>query len=121
MQRNGFYAAMKTDEGVQAIYIDEGSLRAQQERAAFERQGQETKLRRRKERAALTREKRGAVRVLKQALKLLGMEAVLYFGLNGGLVDPDFAVPVLVAFQTLLCFRIGRWFGRQDCKEKRGN
>ena len=24
MQKNGFYAAMKTDEGVQAIYIDEG-------------------------------------------------------------------------------------------------
>lgn len=34
MQNNGFYAAMKTDEGVQAIYIDEGSFRAQQERAA---------------------------------------------------------------------------------------
>lgn len=32
MQNNGFYAAMKTDEGVRAIYIDEGSLRAQQER-----------------------------------------------------------------------------------------
>lgn len=32
MQKNGFYAAMKTDEGVQAIYIDEGALRARQER-----------------------------------------------------------------------------------------
>ena len=36
MQNNGFYAAMKTDEGVQAIYIDEGSFRAQQRKAAAE-------------------------------------------------------------------------------------
>lgn len=34
MQSNGFYAATKTDEGVQAIYFDEGSFRTQQKRAA---------------------------------------------------------------------------------------
>ena len=73
MQNNGFYAAMKTDEGVQAIYIDEGSFRAQQERAAAEQHRKEVKAERRKQIAAMTREQRATIRVLKQELKLIGM------------------------------------------------
>lgn len=118
MQGNGFYAAIKTDDGVQAIYIDEGSFRAQQERAAAEQRHKEMKAEQRKEIAAMTREQRTTIRVLKQELKLFGMGAILYWGFCMGLVDLAFMIPVLVAFQTVICFRAGRWYGRRDRTSK---
>lgn len=118
MQNNGFYAAMKTDDGVRAIYIDERSFRAQQERAAAEQHRKEVKAERRKQIAAMTREQRATIRVLKQELKLIGMGAILYWGYTAGLVALTFMVPVLVAFQTVICFRAGRWFGRRDRTSK---
>lgn len=118
MQKNGFYAAMKTDEGVQAIYIDEESFRAQQERAAAEQHRKEVKAERRKQVAAMTREQRATIKVLKQELKLIGMGAVLYWGYTADLVALAFMVPVLVAFQTVICFRAGRWYGRRDRMSK---
>ena len=118
MQKNGFYAAMKTDEGVQAIYIDEESFRAQQERAAAEQHRKEVKAERRKQVAAMTREQRDTIKVLKQELKLIGMGAVLYWGYTADLVALAFMVPVLVAFQTVICFRAGRWYGRRDRTSK---
>ena len=114
MQGNGFYAAMKTNEGVQAIYIDEGSFRAQQRKAAAERHRKEAKAERRASVAARNSEQRAAIRVLKQELKLIGMGAILYWGYTAGLVALAFMVPVLVAFQTVICFRAGRWYGRRD-------
>ena len=118
MQGNGFYAAMKTDEGVQAIYIDEGSFRAQQRKAAAEQHRKEVKNERRKQIAAMTREQRATIRVLKQELKLIGMGAILYWGYTADLVALAFMVPVLVAFQTVICFRAGRWYGRRDRTSK---
>lgn len=118
MQNNGFYAAMKTDEGVQAIYIDEESFRIQQERAAAQQHRKTVQDEQRKHLAALSREKRGTIRVLKQELKLIGMGAVLYWGYTAGLVALAFMVPVLVAFQTVICFRAGRWYGRRDRTSK---
>ena len=118
MQGNGFYAAMKTDECVQAIYIDEETFRAQQERAAAEQRRKEVKAERRKQIAAMTREQRATIRVLKQELKLIGMGAVLYWGYTADLVALAFMVPVLVAFQTVICFRAGRWYGRRDRMSK---
>lgn len=118
MQGNGFYAAMKTDEGVQAIYIDEGSFRAQQRKAAAEQHRKEVKAERRKQIAAMTREQRATIRVLKQELKLIGMGAILYWGYTADLVALAFMVPVLVAFQTVICFRAGRWYGRRDRTSK---
>lgn len=118
MQKNGFYAAMKTDEGVQAIYIDEGSFRDQQRKAAAEQHRKEVKAERRKQVAARNNEQRATIRVLKQELKLIGMGAVLYWGFSAGLVELAFAVPVLVGFQTVICFRAGRWYGRRDRTSK---
>lgn len=118
MQGNGFYAAMKTDEGVQAIYIDEGSFRAQQRKAAAEQHRKEIKAERRASVAAMTREQRATIRVLKQELKLIGMGAILYWGYTADLVALAFMVPVLVAFQTVICFRAGRWYGRRDRTSK---
>ena len=118
MQRNGFYAAMKTDEGVQAIYIDEGSFRAQQRKAAAEQHWKKVKAERRKKIDAVAQEHRDSIRVLKQELELLGMGLVLYLGYCAELVELAFMVPVLVAFQTVICFRAGRWFGRRDRTSK---
>lgn len=118
MNGNGFYAAMKTDEGVQAVYIDEGSFRAQQERMAAEQQRKLEKTAQRKRIAAKNSEQRATIRVLKQELKLIGMGAVLYWGFSAGLVELAFAVPVLICFQTVICFRAGRWFGRRDRSAK---
>ena len=118
MQYNGFYAAMKTDNGVRAIYIDEASFRAQQEHAAANQRRKEEEKEQRKKAAAMTREQRATIRVLKQELKLIGMVAVLYWGYCAGLVDLAFAVPALVAFQTVICFRAGRWFGNRERKSK---
>jgi hypothetical protein len=118
MQSNGFYAAMKTDYGVQALYIDEDTFRAQQEEAADKQRRCEEKRKQHKQAAAMFREKRATIEVLKQELKLIGMGAILYWGYCADLVDVAFAVPVLVAFQTLICFRAGRWFGRRERKSK---
>lgn len=114
MQGNGFYAAMKTNEGVQAIYIDEGSFRAQQERMAAEQKQKLEKTAQRKWIAAKNSEQRATIRVLKQEMKLIGMGAILYWGYTADLVALAFMVPVLVAFQTVICFRAGRWYGRRD-------
>lgn len=118
MNGNGFYAAMKTDEGVQAVYIDEGSFRAQQERMAAEQQRKLEKTAQRKRIATKNSEQRATIRVLKQELKLIGMGAVLYWGFSADLVALAFMVPVLVAFQTVICFRAGRWYGRRDRTSK---
>lgn len=118
MQSNGFYAAMKTDYGVQAIYIDEDTFRAQMEEAADNQRRREEKKQQRRQAATAFRQKRATIKVLKQELKLIGMGAILYWGYCANLVDVAFAVPVLVAFQTLICFRAGRWFGRRERKAK---
>lgn len=118
MNRNGFYAAMKTNEGIQAIYIDEASFRAQQECAAANQRLKEEKKEQRKKAAAMTREQRATIRVMQQELKLIGMAAVLYWGFCADLVDLAFAVPALVVLQTLICFHAGHWFGRRERKTK---
>lgn len=118
MHGNGLYAAMKTDEGVQAIYIDEGSFRAQQRKAAAERHRKKAKIEERRQGMLQEHERQATVRVLIQELKLLGMGLVLYLGYCAELVELAFMVPVLVAFQTVICFRAGRWYGRRDRTSK---
>ena len=48
----------------------------------------------------------------------IGMGAILYWGYTADLVALAFMVPVLVAFQTVICFRAGRWYGRRDRTSK---
>lgn len=114
MQNNGFYAAMKTNEGVQAVYIDEGTFQAQQAQVAEDRRRRAWKAKRKKVLAAQNSERRAAICVLKQELKLVGMGLVLYWGFCAGLVELTFMVPVLTCFQTVVCFRAGRWFGNRE-------
>lgn len=117
MQNNGFYAAMKTDEGVQGIYIDEELFQAQQERFAAEQRRRAAKAERHDRLAATSRAQRDTIRVLKRELKLIGMGTILYWGYTTGLVALGFLVPVLIVFQSMICFRAGRWRGHRD----RGN
>lgn len=112
MQNNGFYACMKTDTGVQAVYIDEETFRTQQERAFEVRQQKKRVKEQKKEKAAISKMQKATYHLLKQELKLLGMGAILYFGYAKGLVALSFLVPVLVSFQTVICFRAGKWYGR---------
>lgn len=118
MSNNGFYAAMKTDTGVQTVYIDEETLRAQRAQAAEAQRRRKMKAAQRKKIAAMNKEQQAAVQVIKQELKLIGMGAVLYWGYTMELVAPVFMVPVLIAFQTVICFRAGRWFGHRDQTKK---
>lgn len=118
MTKNGFYGAVKTDDGIRAIYIDEGSLRAQQRREALTKRRRAEKAARRKDAAAKDKAQRFTMRVVKQELKLMGMGAVLCWGYGAGLVDPAFALPVLMAFQAVICFRAGRWYARQEHTQK---
>lgn len=110
MQKNGFYAAMKTDEGIQAVYIDEEACRARQVQAARESQARHRRVAQRRAIAAAARQNRATLRVVKQELKLLGMGAVLYLGYTAGLVELAFLAPVLAAFQAVICWRAGRWY-----------
>lgn len=118
MQHNGFYAAMKTDKGVQTLYIDEEAFRAQQKQAAADQRRKEEAVKIRRENAAINRERKATIQLIEQELKLIGMGAILYWGYTADLVALAFMVPVLVAFQTLICFRAGRWFGRRECRTK---
>ena len=116
MYQNGFYAAMKTDEGLQAVYIDEGTIHARQRQEAQRERKKQALTQRKRKLIAEARKHRAGIRVLKQELKLLGMGGVLYWGFCAGLVEMAFAVPVLLSFQTVICFRAGRWFGNRETK-----
>lgn len=117
MQRNGFYAAVKTDDGVQAVYIDENIYRIQQEQAAAQKRKKARKAQRQKRIECETRHRNETVHVLKQELKLLGAGAILWLGYSAGLVELAFALPVLIAFQTVICFRAGKWVGKHGSKK----
>ena len=118
MHRNGFYAAMKTDESVQAVYIDEGMFREAMARTEARKKAARQKARRKKADAAANREKRQTMQMLGRELKALAAAAVVYWGLTAGLVHLAFAVPVLIAAQTVVCFRAGSWYGRRQSKAK---
>lgn len=116
--KNGVYAAMKTDDGVQAVYFDEQAFLAEMEQMASERQERKEKAQRRKVAAKEDRQRRETIRLVKQELKLLAAGLVLYWGFCAGLVELAFAAPVLIGFQTVICFRAGRWFGRRERNRK---
>lgn len=116
MHQNGFYAAMKTDTGVQAVFIDEETLYRHRQKEAQRQQRKAANAEHKRKIAAAARKHKAGIRVLKQELKLIGMGAVLYWGFCAGLVELTFMVPVLLGFQTVICFRAGRWFGRRETK-----
>jgi len=123
--KNGLYAARKTDDGVQAVFIDEELLEhrmlnqraaenaAQRERA--EMAERERLLEQKKQADASQRAwERVRRRFIKRELKLLGIAAVVLLGRKMGLVELGFALPVLTAIQIVVCFRAGKFVGKTN-------
>lgn len=123
MNGNGVYTAVKTNNGVSAIYIEEEVLelgrlnrKTEQHRAESARRAADAdraeKERKHKLAQAAERRQRATIRLIKQELKVLAASVVVGLSMNAGLVAAAFAIPVLVCCQTVICFRAGRHFGK---------
>ncbi len=116
---NGIYAARAMDGRIDGVYID-------QERIEMERQNKRVRARcqsevRREEEAKaeavrraaiMERRKRQAWRFVRKQGKLLAAALAVFAGQQMGYVAWEFAAPVLVGIQTVICFRAGRYFGQ---------
>lgn len=116
--RNGFYAAVKTDECIQAVYIDEPMFRAAQAQAEEKKRAARIRARRRKEAAVSNRKKRGTIRTVKQVAGSAAAAALIVWWSAAGLIDPVLGVPLVLGLHSLACFRAGRWAGRRENKTK---
>lgn len=114
---NGFYAAMKTDESVQTVYIDEVMFRATLAQAEARKRAARQKARRRKADAAANREKRRTIRTVKQELGTIATAVLVAWGGSAGLIDPVLWVPLVLGLHSLICVRAGRWMGRNSGKK----
>ena len=127
MNRNGLYKAIKTNDGVAAVYIEEevlelGKLNAitEQRRKANSRQiainDQIRKDRKNEQIKKQKRWEREVTHLLKQELKVLAGAVAVYIALELGLVAAVLAVPVLITCQTVIAFRAGKYFGKYPVK-----
>lgn len=116
--KNDTYGKENPAKSVQAAGTEEGMYRKDMDRFRALMRAARQKLRRRKTDAAASREKRYTTWVLCQELKAMTAAAVVYWGCTAGLIDKAFAVPVLIAAQTVVCFRAGYWCGRRQSKAK---
>ncbi len=119
--KNGIYAARKSGERIDSIFIDE-------ERLEIERQNRRVEARRREQAQAAANEcdsiqaeqerqnkkRRQAWRYIKQQGKLLALAAVVFAGQKTGYVALEFAAPSLAAIFALMCFRAGCYFGKKS-------
>ncbi len=127
IMENGIYAARAMDGRIDGVYID-------QERIEMERQNKRVRARRQSEvrreeearaeavrRAAIMeRRKRQAWRFVRKQGKLLAAALIIFAGHQLGYGAWEFAAPVLVGIQTVICFRAGRYFGQKPHKEMGG-
>lgn len=120
---NGVYTAIKTNDGVHAVYIEEEILelgrlnritdqrRAENEqRVATAARVQKEKMRKLAQEAE--RRRRATIRLIKQEAKVLAGSVIVGLAWKAGLVAAAFAVPVLIAWQTVIFFRAGKYFGK---------
>ncbi len=108
---NGFFAAVKTGDGVRAVYIDEEAMRREQQREeARRRQSRQDKLRRQQLRSE-DRYILAAQRMLKAQARLITAGVVLYAGYSFGQVSAGFLLGALALLLAEISFRAGRWFG----------
>lgn len=123
MNGNGVYTAVKTRDGVATIFIEEEVLelgrlnrKAEQRREESARRADDAdraeKERMHKLAQAAERRQRATIRLIKQELKVLAASVIVVLSMKVGLVAAAFAIPVLVACQTVICFRAGRYFGK---------
>lgn len=131
---NGLFAAVKTDDTVHAVFIDQENLefaqlnkivkanclkhqREQAEQmAAAEKEWTEQKAEAEKawraEEARKRKFRRMVGAAVKQELALTAAMAVVYYGFYVGLVSVFFAIPVLAVLLAVACFKAGSFFTR---------
>lgn len=127
---NGLYAAVKTNDTVHAVFIDQESLdfcklnrkteQRNYEKACYEadvarKQAEEARMQKdieQKQEKAIMRWERETIRLIKQELKVLAASAVVAMSLYAGLVAAAFAIPILIGCQIVICFRAGKYFGK---------
>lgn len=123
MNGNGVYTAVKTNNGVSAIYIEEEVLelgrlnrKTEQHRAESARRAADADRAQKEEKRRLAKEverrHRATIHLIKQELKVLAASVIVALSMKAGLVAAAFAIPVLVVCQTVICFRAGRYFGK---------
>lgn len=120
---NGIYIARKTANGSRAVFVDEETIelaelsrhmeqnREKKDAAERAEQARRAGIARQAE-AEDRRRRRAWRRLVKQELTLLAAGGVVALGWWLGLVELAFAVPVLLFCQTLICFRAGKYVGR---------
>lgn len=123
MSRNGMYTAIKTNEGVEAVYIEEevlelgklNAITAQRRKANSQRIAINDQIRKDRKNEQIKkqqRQEREITHLLKQELKVFAGAVAVYIALELDLVAAVLAVPVLIACQTVLAFRAGKYFGK---------
>lgn len=120
---NGLYAAVKTNDTVHAVFIDQENLefgqlnkmvkanRRQREKEQAEQRATAEKA----WRAEMARKRkfwRFVRRNVGQELFLGAAMAVVYYGFYVGLVSVFFAIPVLAILLAVACFKAGSFFTR---------
>lgn len=123
MNGNGVYTAVKTHDGVATIFIEEEVLELGRLNRKTEQRREESarlaadadraeKERRCKLAQAAERRQRATIRLVKQELKVLAGSVIVGLAWKAGLVAAAFAAPVLIAWQTVIFFRAGKYFGK---------
>ncbi len=123
MNRNGLYTAVKTDDGVAAIYIEEELLELGRLNRKVEQRGSENdrrtadaariqKEKKRELAKAAKRWEKATIRLIRQEIMALVVAAFVSLALEAGQVTAEFAIPVLSISVALVCFLAGRYFGK---------
>lgn len=120
---NGLYAAVKTEDTVRAVFIDQESLEFSQLNKMVKANRQKTQKEQAEQREAAEKAwraeesrkrkfRRFIGRAVRQELSLGAAMAVIYYGFSAGMVSVFFAVPVLAILLAAFCFKAGSFFSR---------
>lgn len=120
---NGLYAAVKTEDTVHAVFIDQDNLEFGQlnkmvkanRRQREKEQAEQREAAEKGWRAEMARKRkfwRFVRRNVGQELFLGAVMAVVYYGFYVGLVSVFFAIPVLAVLLAVACFKAGSFFTR---------
>lgn len=120
---NGLYAAVKTEDTVHAVFIDQDNLEFAQlnkmvkanRQKHLREQAEQREAAEKAWRAEMARKRkfwRFVRRNVGQELFLGAAMAVVYYGFYAGLVSVFFAIPVLAVLLAAACFKAGSFITR---------
>ncbi len=122
---NGIYAARKSNARIDSIFIDEERIemeclnhrvkaRKQAQEQAAQQERETILAEQKRQQAEAMKRKRRTWQFCKKQGKLVAALIIVFAGHQMGLVAWEFAAPVLVGLQTVICFRAGRYFGGKN-------